>query len=81
MKLKVSESALGEAAECPHGFSCLTDQSCGKEPLCTVSEADGHNVLFLNEGAPRSCPFRCDFAGMSACTCPVRYAVYLTYKQ
>ncbi len=79
MKFVVEEERLSRT-KCEYEFSCLEsgEVACG-DKMCTVSSADGENVLFLKDRGHSTCPFLAHFGGCYICRCPIRYTIYRKY--
>lgn len=76
----VIEKELLSKVKCEYGFSCLeSDQIACDHKVCSVSRANGENILFLKDSSYLSCPFLVHFGGGAICRCPVRYVIYKKY--
>ena len=75
MPVKVPDDVLKKTIKCPHKFSCLTSDQCGKHKICEVERIMGTNVIFLKDTQQAQCPYRLAFDYSQICTCPTHYAI------
>lgn len=68
------DEATGKTMGCRFKFKCLGKDP--QHPVCTVVDANGKNVLFVNNAIDSSCQYRVTFGYREVCTCPTHYALH-----
>jgi hypothetical protein len=73
--IKVPEDVLKMTTKCPHAFSCLASDQCGKHKICEVEHIYGLNAMLLKDTQHKYCPYRVMYGYSQLCSCPTHYSI------
>ncbi len=73
----IDKEIIEKATKCDRNFECLTE---GVKPSCFIEYTVENKVFFLKK-LNRFCSYCSSFGYKNYCSCPVRQAIYLKYKE
>ena len=77
MTLKISQEII-DRTDCEKDFACLSGK---KEHLFEVKEPLGYSMVIIDGPTPINCKHSFNYGGLHGCKCPVRCAIYNSYKK